>query len=399
MGCVCSSRSLIIAKHVERKSRKASVCLMEPNEEYKIPTASKNYVDMTDLYSIITRLSKGKYGVVELAKCKTTEKLVVIKVLYRENDGQVIQEISLTKRLDHPNIITFIEYFKFYKQTYIVMEYCPGGELITTNSSPFPEEYIARMIFKLLHAVNYLHAMQICHRDIKPENCLFDSCGELKLIDFGFSTVFEGKMTEIVGTPYYVAPEVLMGEYGPECDMWSIGVILYIMLLGYPPYNGKTKANILMKVKSEKLNTSSQKFKEISSMAKQFLLKLLCRNPQDRVTSKDALADPWFNFIRASFQKPLSIVEELHRANKNFTEFQYNIFEILLGFIPLQELTIYKESFLMLNENDTGIISEKPLENITKLSYSKFLIVLLQETLKTRYLPILYSQCLQVTFT
>ena len=136
------------------------------------------------------------------------------------------------------------------------MEHCSGGELFEkiVNEGPLDEGRASRLIYKMLYAVYHLHEHKITHRDLKPEKFLFsckDSDAEIKIIDFGLANIYgtgKEKLHTIVGTPYYVAPEVLKGNYGKECDLWSVGVIMYILLVGYPRFRGDTHEEIFKKV-------------------------------------------------------------------------------------------------------------------------------------------------------
>jgi calcium-dependent protein kinase len=173
-----------------------------------------------------------------------------------ENFQTIINEINLLKSLDHPNIMKIYEYFADEQQFYIVSEYCEGGELFDFIQSrgTMNETIIANIFHQIMSALLYCHNHQIIHRDIKPENLLLkqliesdDSDFDIKLIDFGASLQIDSKKkaNQVVGTPYYVAPEVLMGSYDSKCDIWSAGVILYIMLCGYPPFYGDNDDEIL----------------------------------------------------------------------------------------------------------------------------------------------------------
>ena len=153
--------------------------------------------------------------------------------------------------MHHPNIIDFAEVFEDPRYLHIVSDLCTGGELFDriTAMGHYTEADAAKVLAMILRGIAYCHERNICHRDLKPENFLFetpDAHSTLKIIDFGLSFVFEtGEMMSTrVGTPYYIAPEVLQRNYGVECDMWSIGVIMYILLCGYPPFYGDSDPDI-----------------------------------------------------------------------------------------------------------------------------------------------------------
>lgn len=163
------------------------------------------------------------------------------------------------RNLDHPNIIKLYETFEDSRNIYLVMEICEGGELFDRiiDKGQFSETE-ARVIFtQMIQAINYCHSNGIAHRDLKPENFLFLTKAEdspIKVIDFGLSKHFDEKgghsaMTTRAGTPYYISPEVLSGNYDESCDIWSSGVILYILLSGVPPFGGDSDPEILEAVK------------------------------------------------------------------------------------------------------------------------------------------------------
>jgi calcium-dependent protein kinase len=176
------------------------------------------------------------------------------------------EELAILTSVDHPNIIKFHETYIDYRYVHIVMELCEGGELFEkiVEMHKFTERQASSLLRKILSAVKHLHDHGICHRDLKPENFLFSDKStdpEIKLIDFGLSKRFGNnhehdhgeKMHTIVGTPYYVAPEVLKGNYDFACDVWSLGVILYIMLCGYPPFEGDNNKEIFKNVLKQNL--------------------------------------------------------------------------------------------------------------------------------------------------
>ena len=200
-------------------------------------------------------------------------------------------------QLDHPNIARVYEYFTSKKGLFIVMEYLEGGELFSKikEQSYFTEKIAKDYMRMILQGVNYLHSKNIVHRDIKPENILFNNKGVLKLVDFGTSKFAANrKMKNTYGTPYYVAPEVLSEEYDIKCDIWSCGVILYILISGVPPFNGPSEQDILEKVRQGKYNFNRKQFEMASNEVKDLIQKILQKNPTKRYSASDCLNHDWF---------------------------------------------------------------------------------------------------------
>ena len=173
---------------------------------------------------------KKLYAVKSIPKDKIVKELKLLKT-----------ELEMLRVVDHPNIIKFYETFEDERYVHIVMEECTGGDLFDhlIQNGQYTEREAASLLEKIIAAINHLHTLHICHRDIKPENFLFaalDRFSDIKIIDFGLATKFgDDQMHTVVGTPYYVAPEVLRGNYDQQCDVWSLGVLLYVILAGYPP--------------------------------------------------------------------------------------------------------------------------------------------------------------------
>lgn len=204
------------------------------------------------------------------------------------------------KKLDHPNILKLYEFFQDEKRYFLVTELCSGGELFDkiAEEQYFSEQDAARIIRQILSSVNYCHQRKIVHRDLKPENILMSRDADdpkITIIDFGTSGYFEPnkKMNGKFGTPYYIAPEVLSNKYDEKCDLWSIGVILYILLCGYPPFNGQTDEHIIRAVKQGKYRTDESEWEMVSEEAIDLVNRLLTMNPNKRINAKDALQHPW----------------------------------------------------------------------------------------------------------
>lgn len=210
----------------------------------------------------------------------------------------MVNEIKILKLVDHPNIIKLYEVYEDERYIYLVMEYCRGGELIEriVEKSTFSEQEAANLMKKIFQAINHLHNQGISHRDLKPENILYTSKepnAEIKLADFGLSSKFgEDKMHSIVGTCYYIAPEVLRREYGPKCDIWSLGVIMYQLLCGKTPFVGKNIFEIFDNIKRSKFSFQGNLWDSVSGEAKDLIRKLLNKNHKKRLSAVRALNHP-----------------------------------------------------------------------------------------------------------
>jgi len=177
-------------------------------------------------------------------------------------------EINIMIKIDHPNVINLYEVFEDSRYVYLIMEECSGGELFDriydriSSKNLYTEKEAAKIFKQFMSAVCHCHSMKICHRDLKPENLLFlnKTDDDLKIIDFGLSRIFDEKnhsMDSKVGTAYYVSPEILAGDYDEKCDIWSSGVILYILLTGDPPFNGENDNVIYRKIAKKKFSFPS----------------------------------------------------------------------------------------------------------------------------------------------
>jgi calcium-dependent protein kinase len=204
--------------------------------------------------------------------------------------------------LDHPNVLSLHECFENAEYIYLVLELCTGGELlIKLNSQPhhhFSEAVACRYVRTIIECIAYLHEHSIVHRDLKLENFIFvddSENSELKLIDFGLSKHFDTAevIHGAVGTPFYVAPEVLTNCYSPKCDVWSIGVIAFMLLAGYPPFDGEDDRHTLHLVRTQPVKFEHRNFKTVSPEAIEFIRACLNRNVEERPEAKDLMSFPW----------------------------------------------------------------------------------------------------------
>ena len=259
-------------------------------------------------YDVIKQLGKGGYGKVYEVKNKKTGDIRACKHLSKlniKNLEKFEREIQILIKLDHPSIIKLYEVFESERSLYLVMEYCKGGEVFDRiidhiqNKQMYSESDAAEMFIQVMSAIEYCHNHGICHRDLKPENLLYLNEGNelknpIKVIDFGLSQLVDPsqKLTSKVGTAYYVAPEILQGNYTEKCDIWSMGVILYILLSGDPPFNGPSDNAIYAKIAKWKYSFPEKKWGNISDQAKD-LIKHMLLPENERYNAKQVLAHPW----------------------------------------------------------------------------------------------------------
>uniref|UniRef100_A0A7S2SL15 Calcium-dependent protein kinase 1 n=1 Tax=Mucochytrium quahogii TaxID=96639 RepID=A0A7S2SL15_9STRA len=273
--------------------------------------------NIKDEYVLGKKLGEGSYGKVRLATHKQTGRTVAVKSVLKKNMRRLHtlrREIEIMKQIEHPNIIKMYDVFEDDAFLFIVMELCSGGELFDRiiSAGHYTESDATALVEQMLGAVAYLHARKIAHRDLKPENFLFESHDKnapLKLIDFGLSRFYKETvlMKTRVGTPYYIAPEVLKKQYDEACDMWSIGVIMYILLCGYPPFYGDTEKEIFRMIQKGSYDFPKQEWAAVSKEAKELIGLLLQKDPAKRIDANSALMHPWIKRRERHSKRPLSI--------------------------------------------------------------------------------------------
>lgn len=270
-----------------------------------------NLASVHDVYDLGRMISAGSYGEVCRAtkKGQLTSQMYAIKSLTKGKlmcIERLTQEITMMKVIggwpDHPNIIKVLDTFEDTSNFYMVMELCSGGSLLerVIDAGQFTEVHVARLMQQIFRALYYIHTNQVCHRNVIPDNFVcwtkqpLDK-SVLKLIDFGLSCKFEKDqvLTTQVGTPYYVAPQVLAGKYTFIADLWSCGVIMYLLFCGYPPFYGHSDAEVLSRVRLGNFSFNIQEWKNVSEDAKNLIRMCLKMNPRDRYTAEQALNHVW----------------------------------------------------------------------------------------------------------
>jgi len=264
--------------------------------------------EIAKYYEIKEKLGTGSFAVVKRAVRKSDGKQFAIKVIKKtklnaEELAVVHDEVEIMHKINHDHCVQLYEMFETSKKIYMVMELLTGGELFDriVAKGSYSEREASDLIKDITNAIQYLHGIGIVHRDLKPENLIYlnqRNDSKIKITDFGLAKFRSGSkleaMTTACGTPGYVAPEVLKNEpYGKAVDMWSLGVILYILLCGFPPFYHESTAALYKQIKKGEYDFPDPYWTDISDSAKNLVQCLLTVDPKKRYTAKQVLAHPW----------------------------------------------------------------------------------------------------------
>ena len=297
-------------------------------------------------------LGSGSFGSVYEAKNALFGNTVAMKVIKKDKENELDEqeirnEIDILKKLSHPNIVKIYEFFISENHYYIITEFCKEGELFSYIKNKYSERQLAVLFYQVFSGLWYLHENKIIHRDIKLENIMIsgkendNSSGEelfwVKIIDFGTATIFEKnkKEKDVVGSSYYIAPEVLKQNYNEKCDTWSVGVILYMTLVGRAPFDGKDDEEIIKKINSVDYNKNEPKLVKHSVEVRDLVSKLLEKDVEKRYSAKEALEHPWFikyggRALYSNFSE-----EEIKPFVNNLLNYYYNskIQQLVIAFL------------------------------------------------------------------
>ena len=283
-----------------------------------------------DKYEVRQKIGKGKFGLVKCGINKETKQQVAIKIMAKKNmdksDLELAKvEIDILKIGQHPNIIKLYDIYENENYIYIIMEYCSGGDLLSYFEHyeyELKETRVCEIIHKLSMAIYYLHSYGIVHRDLKPENILMTDLSpeaDIRLLDFGLSKIVgnEEKCTEPYGTLSFVAPEVLQGKpYDKSVDLWSIGIITFLLLCGYLPFDDKhSEKEIARQTIQDPVPFESKIWNKYTPEAKNFVEGLLQKKPEKRFTIKEILEHTWI--------KKMDKVPEKRKDNKSESKFGF----------------------------------------------------------------------------
>mmetsp|Transcript_11494 Transcript_11494/g.15961 ORF Transcript_11494/g.15961 Transcript_11494/m.15961 type:complete len:396 (-) Transcript_11494:500-1687(-) len=276
-----------------------------------------------DYYEIRDIIGSGHYSTVRSGIHKKTGEEFALKIIDKSS-GEFVNENCqneieiLRTHGHHPNVVSLKEVFEDRKRIIMVMELVRGGELLDhiRRKSVYTEKEASKVIRSIIRVVHYLHSHGIVHRDLKPENILFtsrESDSEIKLVDFEFARVIgEGQVETPCGSPIYVAPEIVKEQpYGKPVDMWSLGVILYILLCGFPPFFHENVEVVFTMIAEGRVEYPEPFWGKVTPSAKELVAGLLKMDPKDRFTAEEALKHPWVSGLTASAEQLDSATENM----------------------------------------------------------------------------------------
>ncbi|KAI4386250.1 hypothetical protein MLD38_004196 [Melastoma candidum] len=328
--------------------------------------------DISSRYDLGRELGRGEFGVTYLCVDVDTREKYACKSISKKKLRTAIdvedvrREVQIMKHMPrHPNIVSLKDTFEDEEAVHIVMELCEGGELFDriVAKGHYTERAAADVMRTIVEVVQTCHRQGVMHRDLKPENFLFANKKEtspLKAIDFGLSMFFKPgeKFNEIVGSPYYMAPEVLKRNYGPEVDIWSAGVILYILLCGVPPFWAETEQGVAQAIIRSVVDFRRDPWPKVSDLAKDLVKKMLNPNPTSRLTAQQVLDHPWMR--NASKAPNVNLGETVKARLKQFSvmnKLKKRALAVVADHLSVEEVAGIKEAFEMMDTGKRGKIT------------------------------------------
>ncbi|KAL6563759.1 Calcium-dependent protein kinase 8 [Orobanche gracilis] len=323
-------------------------------------------------YELGREVGRGEFGVTymctdmgtgEKYACKSISKKKLRTAIDIED---VRREVEIMKDMPkHPNIVTLKDTYEDDSAVHIVMELCEGGELFDriVARGHYTERAAAFVMKTIMEVVQMCHRNGVMHRDLKPENFLFANMKEtspLKAIDFGLSVFFKPgeRFNEIVGSPYYMAPEVLKRNYGPEIDIWSAGVILYILLCGVPPFWAETEQGVAQAIIRSVIDFKRDPWPNVSDNAKDLVKKMLHPDPSRRLTAQQVLEHPWLQNVKKA--PNVSLGETVKARLKQFSvmnKLKKRALRVVAEHLSVEEVAGIKEAFDMMDTGKKGKIN------------------------------------------
>lgn len=332
---------------------------------------------ISDKYILGRELGRGEFGVTYLCTDRETRDALACKSISKKklrtavDIEDVRREVAIMSSLpDHPNIVKLRATYEDNEAVHLVMELCEGGELFDriVARGHYSERAAAGVARTVAEVVRMCHANGVMHRDLKPENFLFANKKEhsaLKAIDFGLSVFFKPgeKFSEIVGSPYYMAPEVLKRNYGPEVDIWSAGVILYILLCGVPPFWAETEQGVALSILRGVIDFKREPWPQVSEKAKSLVRQMLEPDPKKRLTAQQVLDHPWIQNAKKASNVPLGdIVRTRLKQFSIMNRFKKKALRVIAEHLKLEEIEVIREMFALMDSDGDGKITYDELK-------------------------------------
>ncbi|XP_042484114.1 calcium-dependent protein kinase 8-like [Macadamia integrifolia] len=333
--------------------------------------------DLGVRYELGRELGRGEFGITFLCTDKTTGEAFACKSISKKklrtavDIEDVRREVEIMKHLPpHPNIVSLKDTYEDDKAVHLVMELCEGGELFDriVARGHYTERAAAIVTRTIVEVVQMCHKHGVMHRDLKPENFLFANKKEtapLKAIDFGLSVFFKPgeEFTEIVGSPYYMAPEVLKRKYGPEIDVWSAGVILYILLCGVPPFWAETEQGVAQAIIRSVVDFRRDPWPKVSDHAKDLVKRMLDPDPKGRLTAQQVLDHHWLQ--NAKKAPNVNLGENVRARLRQFSvmnKLKKRALRVIAEHLSVEEVAGIKDTFDMFDTEKTGKIKLEQLK-------------------------------------
>eukprot|EP00897_Mesotaenium_endlicherianum_P003008 jgi/Mesen1/2735/ME000169S01915 len=277
------------------------------------------YANIKDLYEVGPVLGSGQFGCVRSCTHRTTGEKFAVKVISKSSLKShmavevVREEVTIMQTVgDHPSVVALRDIIEDSKYVCLVLELCRGGDLFDriTERKHYPENEAAEVVASIAEVLRHCRSRGVLHRDLKPENILLcnkSSHTKIRVADFGSATFVKPgqKHSMLAGSTFYVVPEVINGRYSLEADVWSVGVILYVLLCGSPPFWGKDEPAILEAIKAGKVDMSWGPWRQISQEAKDLVQRMLTVDPTQRITAEEILDHSWINKYVMPVLRPL----------------------------------------------------------------------------------------------
>ncbi|KAG8085885.1 hypothetical protein GUJ93_ZPchr0010g9832 [Zizania palustris] len=329
-------------------------------------------------YALDRELGRGEFGVTYLCMDRGTRELLACKSISKRklrtpvDVEDVRREVAIMRQLPKSaSIVSLREACEDDGAVHLVMELCEGGELFDriVARGHYTERAAAAVTRTIVEVVQLCHRHGVIHRDLKPENFLFANKKEnspLKAIDFGLSIFFKPgeKFSEIVGSPYYMAPEVLKRNYGPEIDIWSAGVILYILLCGVPPFWAETEQGVAQAILRGNIDFKREPWPNVSDNAKDLVRQMLQPDPKLRLTAKQVLEHTWLQNAKKASNVPLGdIVKSRLKQFSRMNRFKRRALRVIADHLSTEEVEDIKDMFKVMDTDNDGIVSYEELKS------------------------------------